>query len=218
MEKIPQPWRREYRPLKLFKEDIEEIVKIITVDPAEADIHIEIDEFRLDNPKELNEIKKDIINELYIGVEVSTLQLILGRKSAHLWVGDKDNTGLMGIAIRIDEILRKRQRFLGYLAVGIRSYLVSFFLGCTTGVFFAFTQRSHTPLFVLLPITFLITWVASTAYIGYIRYHFSTIHTSYSYGKSNFFKRNKDAIFLMILSSVATLVVTLLVQWIIKKL
>jgi uncharacterized membrane protein SpoIIM required for sporulation len=223
MEKIPQSWEKNYKPLKLFKDDIEEIVKIITAGPAETDIHIEVDEFRLDNPSELNEIKKDIIKELYIGVETFMLQLRLGRKNAHLWVGDKDNTMLMGIAIRIDEILRKRQRFLGYLSFGIRPQLTYFFLGFPIGVFLflSFARTSHTPLFVLLLIAFLIIGLGGIAYFLYFQHHFSTIRMFYSYEKPNFFKRNKDTILVNVIVSIVSLVVgvfgTLLAQWITKK-
>jgi len=218
MEKIPLSWERKYKPLKLFKEDIEEIFRIVKENSTEADTDIIIDEFRLEKPEELGEINKSIINELYINISTATLQLSLGCRDAHLWVGSREDTRLMGIAIRIDELLQKKQRFMGFFTFGIRPYLTSFFLGVPIGFLSKyFYTKLFTPILVLSLITFLVIEIALIASAVHIRTHFTMIHMTYSYEKSNFFKRNKDTIFLMIISSAVTLIATLIVQWIIKK-
>lgn len=225
MKKLQQAWRREYKPLKLFKDDLEAIVNIakeyeaIDAKEWEKKVSITAEDYQLDNISELKEINKEIISDFYMSVGTSSLTLRLNKNSASLYVHDDKNTVLMGIANKIDDILQNRQRrFNFFFTYG--GHMMLFALPIMLlGV-------SLTCLFLVLKLYYLIPIVAiAGGYTGAktesIPAQYSTIIMSHLSETPNFFKRNKDKILVGIVVGIIvcffSVLGTLLVQWITKK-
>jgi hypothetical protein len=109
--------------LKIFRDDIEEIDGIITSDIEQKNgpdswrnkLTVEADEFILDDISELGTVKGNYLRNLTFIVGPCHLLLYLKPGWALLKVDNSDDTTLMGIATRIDAVLQKRRRILGYI-------------------------------------------------------------------------------------------------------
>ena len=229
MRKINQAWEKQYNPLKLFKEDIEKIISIITTGLKEINtpegwenkLDIRTDKFELDNLSELSEIKEKFLRELSILVGDEHIQLKLGRTTAHLRIKDEENTTLMGIGNRIDAILRMRERSFKFLHSFSGRLLVTLSAAFVSGFGYGLKSFSRTPLPILLFATGITISVMIPVYTLYTATHRSTIEMVYSYGKRNFFIRNKDNILVGVIVSIISIILgvfgTLFVQWITKQ-
>jgi hypothetical protein len=230
MRKCERAWTKKYRPLKLFKDDIEEIIKIITTESTKTsnsqkkttghDIDISIDGFQLDNPEELNDVKKDRIKELNITAALCSLQLYFGYSSAKIYIGNEDDTRLMGIANRIDKVLQGRQRLFGFICSNFSGWLsLSVMTGLCVFLLLAAITMPSLPIYISF-VGLLVINIVAYAYYVYLSTHFTTIRMFYSYEKASFFERNKDAILVNLMTGVVGLLLgvigTLLVQWIKK--
>lgn len=229
MEKIKESWRKEYKPVKLFKDDVEKIINIVDKEFRETatvsgdkDVTIVVDEFRLDNMEELSEIKAEVTNKLYISADCSSLQLNLHGSGTTLYVHDKEDARLMGIASMIDEIIQEKQRrFFALVCTELRAFVISILASLLAGVFLVFAVFSRSFILTSLFVICLIMIVVDYACHSYISRHFSTIEMAYSYERSNFFKRNRDTILVGVIVSIVSLALgvlgTLLVQWVKTK-
>lgn len=217
MKQIRKSWEKRYKSLKLFKDDIEKIINIITTEFTETERTIVIDEFELNKLEELSEINKDVVNNFKIFVATASLQLNLDCSCAYLIVDNENDTRLVGIASRIDEVLQKRQRFIGFAYGWIGVALIG-----QIGFFLTNAFLTATIVSVSLAVASLIICFVTIMSWSYIIRHVSTIHMCYSYKKSNFFKRNKDRILVGVIVSIVSLILgifgTLVVQWVIRNL
>jgi hypothetical protein len=215
MKKITKGWSKDYGSLKVFRDDIEEIAGIITSEGGwENKLEIRTDLSVLDNISELKNVKGNYLRRLEFTVGYGFLDLDLTPKWASLKVSNSDDTKLMGIATRIDTILQKRCRLLGYLNNKM-GFVLS---GLLWGIVLSFP--TYNKIFVwfptVLPIIALLA-ILDTVCIWYLWSHVSTICLYYSHEKSNFFSRNKDAIMVSAITAVFSVIGTLSVQAILTK-
>jgi hypothetical protein len=227
MKKVGQSWSRDYGSLKIFRDDIEEIAGIITsgLEQKEGsegwnnklEFKAYGDGFAIDNLSELEKFKGNYLRNLSFMVGLYRFHLDLAPKWATLSVDNSDDTILMGIATRIDAILQKRRRLLGYL----RTDIGYSFLGVLVGLFF-FVPLFHntytsSPAFTILVLIIILDMVC----VWYLNSHVSTICLRHSHDESNFFVRNKDAILVNMVTTIFGFLLgiagTLFVQAILNK-
>lgn len=181
MKKIGQSWSKDYGSLKIFRDDIEEIYEIITsgLEQKESSegwnnkLEFKADGggFAIDNLSELEKFKGNYLRNLSFMVGLYRFHLDLAPKWATLSVDNSDDTILMGIATRIDAILQKRCRLLGYL----RTDVGYSFLGVLVGLFFFVSLFHNTytssPAFTILVLITILDLVC----VWYLNSHVSTI-------------------------------------------
>lgn len=138
MKKIKRPWEKHYRPVKLFRNDVEEIINIVKTESSEnAHVYIRIGEFELDDPNQLSQIDEGRIYELSVSVE--GIMVGLGRTTTYLRVDDEEDTKIRGVASKIDGILQEKKRPLSFICYS--KLLV--FLWCFLLVVFSVLQFSY---------------------------------------------------------------------------
>jgi hypothetical protein len=207
MKKITKSWSKRYGSLKIFRDDIEEINGIIISEIEQKDgpdswrnkLTIEANEFILDGISELVKIKGNYLSTLEFRAGSFELSLSLRTQGAYLKVQNSDNTKLMGIAMRIDAVLQKRLRFIGYFNNGLGHlalFMLSLFLLC----FMVVLALIHFNIYLLI----LLGLITTLGFVGnwYLDHHASKICLCYSHEESNFFVRNKDKILVNIVTAV----------------
>lgn len=224
MREIKKTWKKKYKPLKLFKDDLEAIVNIAKeyeqsdVEKWQKKIEITAENYQLDNISELEKIKKEVISYFGLNVGFSSLRLQLSKYSLSLEVGDDNDILLIGIATKIDSILQKRQRRFNFVFTYggrlILCYLIVLLCGVLASVFFILK------IYYLLLIC-IIAAIYIVAKAEDVPSQCLTIIMSHSAETPNFFKRNKDKILVntivAIIVSFLSVLGTLLFQWITKN-
>lgn len=127
MKEIQQVWRKSYKGLKLFRNDLETIINIAK-EYEQSDksdlyrkIHIVVGDFLLDDVSELKEIKEKVVSSFSLNTQGSSLLLNIDKHLSYLRVDDNKNNLLIGIAQRIDDVLQTRQRGHKNFLFGIKS-------------------------------------------------------------------------------------------------
>lgn len=232
MKKVRQSWEKRYWAVRLFREDVEEILNIVTTTFEQADakedwedwenkVRIQVGGFELDNTDELAQIPEDTVGRFYIGVGGGRFRLSLSEESAVLEINDREDVVLFGVANRVNEILKKRRRLSGFLLTPYWLGLVLFGFPLLYVVGLGFLFKLSKTADILLGGVLAVAWIGAQWYYYYGIKHLSTIHMYHSYEKPSFFKRKKDAILVAVIASVITFILTiigtLVVQWITKK-
>lgn len=197
------------RCIKIFLEDIEDIIKIMSNGERIGEIsndNIEYDS--LDELKQKNKLKLKELNLInnnpYISIRIK--HGVMGGVS--LFAGDDAEFQFL----KLKELLLKRNRWFSFM-----SYYAIFLLGCIAlGLLSGHISNigksnPHFYQFLLLFIVISILTIISLAcYTGY----FTSIELNYSYEKQSFWARNSDQI---ITASIGT-VIGGIAMWVILKL
>lgn len=106
MKKVKKEYIKYYPFLRLFKKDVEEIIKLFKQNCKSVEIYI--DEYKLDDISEIEDIGKQEVSYFHIS---STLQayLSLSSKSANFVLINEDDLKLRGLETKIEQILAKRK-------------------------------------------------------------------------------------------------------------
>lgn len=214
MKKLKQSWQREYKPLRLFKNDLEDIVNIakeyeqIDAEDWKKNITINAKNYELDNISELKEIREEFISDFYLNVGVSSLVLRLSEHSISLRVDDDRNMLLMGIAHKIDDILESRQRRFNFLFTYSGRLFIFYLPSLILFGFFAGVLLAAKSYFLSAFSAIASIYVAVKAPDISVRY--ATIILSYFSERPNFFKRNKDKIIVNAITAIVTVGLTIL--------
>jgi len=114
MKRGPYIEEKKYPGCELFFEDIEKIYEIFTSVAPSAYVHIFADNFELEDFKEFSDIKKDSINYLQIQtvLEGGNVIVVDFNKSGTC-LSYHDETIILGMITRIEEIINLRKRFFG---------------------------------------------------------------------------------------------------------
>jgi len=226
MKKLNKEWERKYRPLKLYKDDLIDIINIAKegYEKTNPDFHrhlvIQVDEFEIEETVDLDDIEKEVVNIFYVYLNFSpVLRLRLEKYSASLLVTDDKDTWLMGVASKIDSILQKKQRRFSMLFSHARIGLIIFGMLLLLFCLYCLAAWNIIPSYPVLIIGVIHIYVMWK--VGDIKPNYSTIIMSNSNEVPSFYKRHKDKILLTIvvsiISSSISVLGTLLVQWITKK-
>lgn len=216
MKKVTRPWENRYRHLKLYKNDVEEIINFVHTELA-TDARIEIDEFILEDVRQLNEIEKETVHKLSISAGGISFRMHFGPTIAYLEIYDENDNQLRGVASRIDAILREKQGLLSLIFCGSKAWILTATLGLCTGIFLPLAFLSKVRIYsIILFMALAIAWILYFIFVRYFATHTTIIHMCYPSEKQNFFKRKKDDILVGVIISIVSLIVgilgTLLIQ------
>lgn len=219
MEKIKKnksSFKREnYLILRLFKEDIEEIIDIFTSNFN--NVGIELDEYRISNASEIEEIRKEKEKTYHFRIganENGPIYLNLSKKENILFIADKDNLELLGIFHKLDDILSKR---VPQTLEALDSYWVPciFALAILGSIIYmiSFPQHVITLFGITMGLGFLITislvLIFVCIFVIILYYTFKKaiiIYLFHSDLNRGFFGRNKDQLFWSLFSAAIGLV------------
>lgn len=200
MERIKKSWIREYPLLRLYRQDVEEIVNLFKSNYEKFEIIA--DRFKLNDFSEVDEIKKNVITNFSINAYDPYLSLELSNSRATLYISDEENIKLRGLDSKINDILSKRKSLL-------RFFVIPWVIGCLAGWNFKFIM---TLLFVrkmilqpLMIILAFILWWTCGMHLEF-RQH-SLIYLKDSQG---FLERNKDQLIVGLILAIFAVLFALL--------
>ena len=188
MKKIKKGRFYNYGILRLYKDDLISIIKLFQ--DNFKDVKIIVEDYRLENVKELDTIKKDKINNF----EVSThdngyIDIKTEFNSVKIYISNDDDILLQGIYIKLDEILKKRKSiilhvFSSPITIGFYLAPILIFIGL-----FPFKQKLWEGLILLILIIMIIL---ICIYFGLKQESYVYMHESSSH--INLFEKNRDLI------------------------
>ncbi len=221
MKKVKKPYVKRYPALRLYIDDLEEIVGIFK--SHFTDIKIVADEYELTDIADINNIKKPLITDFSVSYNQHNqdpsrsglLSLDLKPDHASIYLSDSEATYLCGVASQIDALLLRKKSVAGFMA---SHRLIRFSLIVYIPFMIALLLLSFIYHFVLWNI---LLFILTMIYLVWSNYTISIIDNRYciiflvnSNNKNNYFSRNKDQlisafinIFFLILGSVLTYLV-----------
>jgi hypothetical protein len=226
MEKVQKTYHKNYPMLRLFKDDVKQIVDLIKKNHKDAEIII--DEYKVEDISEIDKVPKQKTTKFYIQFfqkyrdenpyRSEMLTLDLTNDNASLRVSNENDTYLRGIASQIDSILSRRERrtinflFSTPIIVLITS-LILLPAATILGLPWSFSKQTSLAisltliiiLIIILAILWLI-WAVNKKFKKYV-----VIYLISSNERSRFFSRNRDEIPKMVLSALIGSVVTILI-------
>lgn len=203
MKKNAKPYKKKYPLQRLYRDDIDEIISIFQ--SSFSKFYIYVDDYQLDDPKELDNIKKKTLTYFcikYYNVELgkswAILELELKKSSATLTLSDDANTEISGVALRIDRLISSKKSFVGF--VTSRWLLTSFVITALGSIFVILAQivDKHSTLSMILSYInsmlpfFNAFWVLWACFLYFFRH--TIIYMDHSSTKSNLLSRNSDQI------------------------
>lgn len=212
MEKIKKSYSKEYPILRMFIDDLEQIVSIFKENYK--DFEIKADVYKLEDISELSKINKQEIKNFSINTYTPYISLDISESSVSLYIEDKDNLKLRGIFSKIDAILNRRISFLRILTSYWMQIPFHVIIWLNLYLFPKEYYKTIRILLVILTLALLIIWFLWRQSIS-LKKH-SLIYLFNSQSKIGFFKRNKDKILLSIFSAVVGSILTVGLTWLIK--
>ena len=210
MEKIKGPIWKTYPFVRIYSEDIQEIIDILKgVNPKEIKIKtkdylLKIDELKNINDEELSYLAIDSYQP-YISIEFQSGFVADGVK-----VYCSEETILMhGVVKKIGDLLRKNKRI--FFNIFTKKWLVYIIL--PLGSFFAkpISNLLRIKWYLILIFVFMIVVLSIISDSGLFKKNIIVLKSRRSY--PNFWKRNKDNIMLVIISNMVTAVITAIVTY-----
>ena len=190
-----------FKPMKLYYDDIEEIYNIFK--EQKEDIKIEADQYELDKLSEIFTIKKNYFTNLKISIYNPYVSLEFSATSIRLYASD-DTPLQRGIFEKLKACIIKKERFLLSKLLTYKAFFIYLFIMSSL----SFWNDKYITL--TLGIGGMISYFA-VVYYSLKRY--SEIIPLKRNEKLNIFQRNKDQIFSAI---VGGLIVLLITKWLEK--
>jgi hypothetical protein len=225
MEKVQKSYRKTYPMLRLFKDDVKQIVNL--VEKSHKDAEIIIDEYKIEDGSEIDKISKQITTKFYIQFfqryhdenpyRTEMLTLDLTNDNASLRVSNENDTYLRGIASQIDSILSGRKRkIINFLFSVPIIILIAFLISLPAAIIlslpWSFNKQPSLAisltLIVILLIILAILWFIWAFNIEFKKH--VVIYLINSNERSSFFSRNRDEIPKMVLSALIGSIITIL--------
>jgi len=213
MEKIDKSVRKSYPPLRLYLEDLMEIIDIF--DANFNEYKIEVDDFKLDNIDEIDKINKKEINNLYISTfEGGFTSLNLNSFSASLKIDNEQDNKLLAVFHKIDKLLTGKEKFyLRVLATPNTTYIFS--LGILIFALLLLSHKISLLLYILISLI-LICLMIVFLIVGYriASKKYCIIYMVNSDSKIGFFEKNKDNIILSLFSTIFGGIIVVVITYI----
>ena len=206
MEKKTPSRSETLKPVKLYLDDLEQIVSILKAESSE--VKIETDEYKYESLEELVGSKKETIYKLkLICGKWPHVDLNLNSYSVELFISE-DEPKLRGVFEKIKEILVKRERIYRRFV----SFRWAMIFSLAPGIIFlgkvVFFPSAPTPFSFLW--FFIILSLIINLWLRLERDKYSIIVLKHKIDQESFLKRNKDQVWLLIFGAVFGIVGTVL--------
>lgn len=199
MKHINKPLGEQLKPIKIYYDDLVEIYEILK--QAGDRIEIKTDEYELESIEEILSIKKPFITNLSITLYEPMVSITFTNRD--IWLYAREDTPIQhGLYEKIKTLLVKKQRILAPLFYS--NTLSGMFIG-SSSLWWLFTDNYKYIGFIVFCIGLL--W----AYFGYrSQFNFySLIVPIHEMDKPNFFNRNKDQLFIALITTIFGAIITL---------
>jgi len=213
MKKVKKEYIKYYPFLRLYKKDIEEIIKLFKQNCKSVEIYI--DEYKLDDISEIKDIDKQKVSYFHIS---STLQayLSLSSKSANFVLINEDDLKLRGLETKIDQIFAGRKSawdilnspwvFIPHIIITV--CVIIWWLSSLTFLSLSLTFLASTVGVMILGffplcISYLLKYIDSNKHC--------VIFLCNPEERSNFFKRNKDRLIIGLIGAFVGGIITFII-------
>src|ERR1700674_1223135 len=201
MKKIDQPLSRNYPPIVVKVDDLEDLERVLSANGNK--VKITCDDYLFESVAELAEhLKGTRIRKVEIRLSEPFVVIELNRLSAHLYV-DSSNIPSSGLFFQLDQILSRCRRRASW-AYSAKSFLAANVVLWVVNVAIWFLPRSvrfTTYDFVALSLVFGLI-VVGTTWIGFIRTRrCSTVYIVRRREERSFFQRNRDQLAVALFSA-----------------
>lgn len=211
MKKLSRHSEKTFSFVRLYLDDFYEIIELLK-DGRES-IKIEVGDFLIEEPKEVETLDKPFVRELRIETSRPFLKIWLLPWFANLETYD-DDVKTLGLFTKIKDILAKSQSSIRFFA-NIWVFVVSIIIGIsasTSAIYLAYLEQQK----FIAPLALAVFGIAFSAFATFIcimnRRYQSLFILQRKSTKRNFFIRNKDQLALLTIGSLLTLAT----QWILK--
>ncbi len=215
MKKIKREYQERYPIIRLYKNDVDDLIAVF--EKSCQKIELKADEYELTDASQLNNIGKQMITELTIDGRLEersffdNIRLTLSKQNASLRIDDGANITYSGMATQIRSILHRRAKIRVFL-VSFKTFTIFLALNLIISAII-FVNRINI-LFNVLSLVALIILLIYFAWFLYIKTaRVSVIFLVNEDKRPNFFTRNRDQIFLNMISAIFGAALALLVAW-----
>lgn len=212
MEKIRRHLGEHLKPVKLYFDDIEELVDIFQ--STGADIQIEADDYKIASPEEILSINKPFFTNL--SIRQRNISVSVNFENDGIWLyAAEDTPAQRGLFELTKIVLRKKRRVLtSFLQSPI---LIGVFLGTLIGFISSLnTTSGKWKIFIGVSMTVsAILWVPFAYWSRFRR--FSIIIPFRKSSRPNFWHRNRDQIILALISAALGAIGAFVVAYILQK-
>ena len=208
MKKIQRHLGEHLKPVKLYYDDVIEIIEILKEGGGE--IEIEADDYMLDSPDEILSIEKPFFTKL----EIRHLnpRVSIDFESNQIWLYAEEDTPVQrGLYDKVKSLLKEKQRtfatiFQSSICSGVYTGASSWFL---FGIPFNETNKIGSIFIGLLMLCTGILWMV-LGHKSQFNY-FSIIVPSKKKESPNYWQRNKDQIFVAFIAAALGIIGTIVV-------
>jgi len=184
------------RPVKLYLDDIRSISNVYKENNIEYSI--DLADYKIDSIDDLTEIKEPYITRMILRSYSSGINLWM--TSSYIDLEFPDNPASIGIAKKIKDILKKRTNYISYITGENISMFYIFILMII--FMLLLPPKGIFPLYrpiIIIFIASLILYFISSMFLFIKQY--TIIYLKEKSSEPNFFIRNKDKIYLLILGA-----------------
>lgn len=208
MKKKVKVHYQKFRMPHLFREDLEDIEKIIKDELNPLEYKLESEEFEYQG---INEIPadNDAVSIFHIQTYSPYITIDFGGDGARIY-GGEDDLKTIGALKKITEIISRREKKTLWF-ISRPSPIYPSLAGISVAAVIISTMKKS---MWILPSIFVSLFFIVLVVLSFRmeNYTFSTIEFVYKRKKSNFFLRNKDQIIIVIMTAILTFLLTLLGQ------
>lgn len=190
MKKREQSLSQDFKPMKLYYEDLEELYDIFKEHSGE--VKVDADTYELDSIEEILKIKKDNFTDLKIYAHNPYISLDFSKNAIRLYISD-DTPFQRGLFEKLKRLLKQKERYFISSLFSYYAYVLFLVVMSTL----SFWENSY--------ITYTVGILAVSLYIIQGIYTFkwhSIIIPIHKSSKPSFFQRNKDQMITSIISAV----------------
>lgn len=208
MKKVKKPIEKYYKMPHIYKDDIEEIIKILE-EAKFNEYKIKTNEYVYEN---IDEIPKDLISvdELIIYAGPFLYFRLYFKKDYACLDIEEDNILAKGLFKKIDEVLSKRERkILWFFSISgsFGSGIVALIVVTIFGILYKYYSIIDKNIFLsisIISIIFLILWVPVAFWLRFYKY--SKIQFSKFSDRGNFFTKNKKVIISIVVNIISAVI------------
>ena len=208
MKKIVKSYCEIIKPVKLYLDDLTEIVEILK--GACEEVCIQIEDVQLDDLDEISSLRKEVIFDISVRGYEPYVSVEMKPHTIHLYI-QEDTPESRGLLEKVKTVLLRCRRFTLFLDNA--PYIFGTLLGFSIGIFVILKERPM--VFGILNLALFMAVVLSFKFVFNEKLkHYTTVVLKYKIETPGFFKRNKDRILLALISAsigaIVTYILTLL--------
>lgn len=194
-----------FKPMKLYYEDIEDIYKIFR--EHTEDIKIEADEYKLERIDEVIDIDKKYFTSLKINIYEPYVSIDFSQNSIRLYASD-DTPLQRGLFEKLKAILLKKERFILSKLLTYKAFFLFLLISSTISLWDNIYIRS------IIGISCVITYITVVYYNLKL---YSIIIPIKRASQLGYFKRNKDQLITSSISAILGGIIVLIITKLLEK-